>query len=50
MFPVSEAIFLAKKNGFWSYSGHKTVAAIMSDFGTGVFGCDRGDAAMLLQC
>ena len=42
MFPVSKAIFLARKKGFWSYIGHKTAAAIVSYFGKGGFGCGGG--------
>ena len=49
MFPYIEVIFFAKRNGFWGYSGHKTAAAIVSDFGKGIFGCGRGGAAMALQ-
>ena len=33
MLPVGEATVFAKKNVFWSYNGHKTAAAIVSDFG-----------------
>ena len=44
MFPVSEANFFSEKNtDFLSHSGHKTAAAIVSDFGRGGFGCGRGN-------
>ena len=33
---------LARKNGFWSCSGHKTAAASVSGFWKGGFGCVRG--------
>ena len=43
MFPVGEANFLARKNnGFLINSGHKTAAAIVSDFGRGGFRCGGG--------
>ena len=38
------------KNGFWSYRGHKTAAAIVLDFGKGNFGYGGGDADRVLQC
>ena len=42
MLPVGEDIVFAKKTGFWSYSGHKKLAAIVSDLGKGRFGCSGG--------
>ena len=42
MFPVSKDVFLARKIGSWSYSGHKTASEIVSDFGNGGFGCGGG--------
>ena len=42
MLPVSEADFLGRKTGFWSYSGHKTTAVVVLDFGKGGFGCGDG--------
>ena len=50
MFPICEAnSFLRGKTGFCSYSGHKTAAAIVLDFGKGGFGCNGRDAATALQ-
>ena len=42
MFPVSEDVFLARKNRFLCHSCHKIAAAIVSDFGRGGFGCGGG--------
>ena len=51
MFPIGDAIFLARKNiGFLINSGHKIAALIVSDFGRGGFRCGGGDAATALRC
>ena len=50
MFPVGEANFFSKKKTkFWSYSGHKTLATIVSDLGMGGFGCGREDVDTTLR-
>ena len=33
-----------------SYSSHKISAAIVLDFGKGIFGCGRGGEDMTLRC
>ena len=43
-------VFLARKKGFLSYSGHKTAVAVVANLGKGGFGCGRGDADMVLRC
>ena len=48
MFLVGAARFFNEKNGFWSYSSHKTAAVIVSDFEKGGFGCDGRNAATTL--
>ena len=50
MFLVSKDNILARKTGFLSYSGHKTAAVVVSDFGNDSFGCDEGDVATALLC
>ena len=50
MFPVSEAnLFFVKKNRFSRLSGHKTAAAIVSDFGLGGLGCGHGITMLIME-
>ena len=49
MFLVSEANFFSEKNtGFLSHSGHKTAAAVASDFGRQV-GCGHGITMLMVE-